>query len=87
MHIDMEMFGISEFARKLWNLEDYPHAELYYELAYEALLEGDVQTATAYFSKTMKALEKGNALTVLNGQKAPGQSYSSRKRAHLKVIP
>mgnify|MGYP006286466963 CR=1 FL=1 len=86
MKINMNMFGISDSAHMLWNLENYPHAELYYELAYHALVDGDLHLAMAYFSKTVEALQNGNALTVVNGQKPLNEDYISRKRAELKIV-
>jgi hypothetical protein len=87
MNFDMDLFDLSEPSRKLWNLEDYPHACLYYDLAYQAVVEGDIDLAMAYFSKTLAALQNGSALTVLNGKKPLGESYDGNKRGVLRIVP
>lgn len=86
MTIDMDLVGMSESGRKLWNLENYPHAELYYDLAYRAITAGDIEVAMKYFRKTVDALEKGSGLTILNGQKPGDENYDGKSKAALKVV-
>jgi hypothetical protein len=86
MNIGIDIFGFSEFGRKLWNIESYPHGELYYDLAYHAIVDGDIDLAMKYFSKTIEALEDGHALSVLDGQKPADGEYDPKKRARLKLV-
>lgn len=87
MNIDIDIFGFSESGRRLWNLEQYPHAEAYYELAYGAFMDGDINLAMEYFLKTVEALQKGNALTVMNGKKPLDEDYNASKRPLLRIVP
>ena len=86
MNVYIDIFDFAEYKRKINNLEKYPHAEAYYELAYRAVMDGDVNLGIEYFSKTLEALENGNALTVMNGQKPLDEDYNCSKRAKLEVV-
>jgi hypothetical protein len=86
MNIDIDMFDFSEITRKLWSLENHPHAEVYCELAYQTIMDGDINLAREYFSRTVEALENGHALTVLDGQKPLDEHYDFGKRAVLRVV-
>ncbi len=85
--MDIDIYDFSEIGRKLWNLEKYPHADVYFDLAYNAIMDGDINLSREYFSKTVEALQNGNALTVLNGQKPLDKDYDCSKRAVLRVVP
>lgn len=86
MNIDIDIFDFSESGRKLWNLEDYPQAELYFEMAYQAVMDKDIHLAMEYFMKTVKTLQNGNALTVLDGKKPQDEGHDYSKRAKLVVV-
>jgi hypothetical protein len=87
MNIYIDVYDFSETGQKLWNLENYPHGEAYFELAYGAFMDGDINLAIEYFSKTIEALQNGHALTVVNGQKPLDEDYDCSKRALLRVVP
>ena len=84
--MDIDIYDF-EFEGKLCNLEKYPHAEAYFELACRAIMDGDNNLAREHMSKTEEALQKGVALHVLDGQKPMYEDYDYSKRAKLEVIP
>jgi hypothetical protein len=86
MNRDIEMSEFSGIERKLWSLENHPYADAYFKLAYQAIMDGDINLGKKYFSKTVEALEHGHALTVLNGQKPLDKDYDCSKRAVLQIV-
>ena len=84
--MNIDMYDFSEFERELLNLGKHPQAEAYFEFAYRAIMDGDINLAREYISKTEEAIQKGVVLTPLDGQKPLNEDYDYSKRAMLEVV-
>ena len=84
--MNIDMYDFSEFQREILNPGKHPQAEAYFELAYRAIMDGDNNLAKEYMSKTEEAIQKGVALTVLDGQKPLNEDYDYSEPAMLEVV-
>ena len=82
----IDMYDFSEYERELLDIGKHPQAEAYFDLAYRAVVEGDLNLAKEYMSKSEEAILQGFALTVLEGQKPQDEDYDYSTRAILEVV-
>ena len=82
----IDMYDFSEYERELLDIGKHPQAEAYFDLAYRAVIEGDLDLAKEYMSKSEEAILQGFAVSVVNGQKPLDEDYDYSKRPNLGIV-